>query len=176
MELRALIKIDGFRASCSVYITLGVKRPSLGREVQGSDAVARRGDHGSSVRHPVPRDTCNSASQVERVKLRRFMKKLAKEELVIPSIAAIEFLKVVGSVIGRVAAETKLRLWIRGEASIYPIEEEAIFITGEMALKYRSVPLADVTIAAMAKLLDARVVSGDPHFELMGIRTVWYEH
>ena len=72
--------------------------------------------------------------------------------------------------------ESKKACNVRALIVKLPYKEEAIFITGEMALKYRSVPLADVTIAAMAKLLDAKVVSDDPHFELMGIRTVWYEH
>ncbi|MCX8188771.1 MAG: PIN domain-containing protein [Nitrososphaeria archaeon] len=120
------------------------------------------------IAHTIP------PSEDERILIRDFMKKLAKEELFIPSIVVVEFLKIVGSVIGEDAARIRIRLWTGGGAKIVPIDEEMAFEAGKIALRYKHIPLADTIICAVAKQFNGKIVSDDPHFNTLDVKTVWY--
>ncbi|RLG51260.1 MAG: hypothetical protein DRO00_07450 [Thermoproteota archaeon] len=114
-------------------------------------------------------------SNEDRKRLKVFSSKIAREEILIPSVVAIEFLKLVGLRLGREATEVRIRQWLNTCARIPSFGEEESFLAGRMALSHRDVPLADVMIAAIAKLHKAEIVSDDPHFFELGVRTVWYK-
>jgi len=111
----------------------------------------------------------------DRRKLRDFSSKIAREGLIIPPVVIAEFMRLAGPRIGREAAEARLRLWISTCAKVLEVGEEESFIAGRMALSYRRVPLADILIGAVAKSLRASVVSDDPHFFELGVKTLWYK-
>ncbi|MBC7091638.1 MAG: PIN domain-containing protein [Nitrososphaeria archaeon] len=114
-------------------------------------------------------------SEDERIMIKDFTKKLAKEEIIIPSIVIVEFLKVVGSVIGKDSAKIRLRLWIGCGAKIVPINEEVAFAAGEMALVHKNLPLADAIIGAVARQFRGKIISDDPHFNRLDLKTIWYK-
>jgi len=72
-------------------------------------------------------------------------------------------------------AKIKLRLWIGSGAEIVPIDRDTAFLAGEVALRHRDAPIADVIISTMAQRFKATVVTDDPHFIALGVKTTWYE-
>jgi predicted nucleic acid-binding protein len=83
-------------------------------------------------------------------------------------------LKVVGSVVGKDSAKIRMGLWIGG-AKIVPIDGGVAFLAGEIALVHKNLPLADAIIGAVAKQFDGKIISDDPHFNMLDIRRVWYK-
>lgn len=63
----------------------------------------------------------------ERRKIKEFTSKLAREELIIPSIVVTEFMKIAGLVVGKDSAKIRLKLWVKGGAKILPIGGETAF-------------------------------------------------
>lgn len=114
-------------------------------------------------------------SDDERVLIKEFTKKLAKEKLFIPSVVIVEFLKAAGLIMGYEPAKIRIRLWISGGAKIVPIDEEVAFEAGEIALRYRHVPLADTIVCAVAKRFNGKIVSDDQHYNILDVKTVWYK-
>jgi predicted nucleic acid-binding protein len=72
-------------------------------------------------------------------------------------------------------AKIKLRLWIGSGAEIVPIDRDTAFLAGEVALRHRDTPIADVIISTMAQRFKATVVTDDPHFIALDVKTTWYE-
>ena len=112
----------------------------------------------------------------DRERIARFAAKVLREErLVIPSVVAVEYIRVAGRRLGRVAAVARLNLWLNSGAELAPLSREIAVKAGELSLGRPDVPLADAIIAAVALSLRAKVVSDDPHFDALGIKRVWYE-
>jgi len=110
----------------------------------------------------------------DREKIREFVARSAREGLAIPSVVVAEFVKVAGRRLGSEAAEVRIRVWISGGAKVEPIDERVAFEAGRMALA-KDVPLADALVAAVAKSTGGVVVSDDPHFRVLGVKTTWYK-
>lgn len=98
-----------------------------------------------------------------------------KGEVADPSIAIVEFIKVAGTRLGAEQAGIKLKLWIARGAGVLSVDEETAFLAGKLALRHRDVPMADVIIGALAKQHKAAVITDDPHFKTLNIKTVWYK-
>jgi predicted nucleic acid-binding protein len=49
------------------------------------------------------------------------------------------------------------------------------FLAGEIALVHKNLPLADAIIGAVAKQFNGKIISDDPHFNMLDIRRVWYK-
>jgi predicted nucleic acid-binding protein len=114
-------------------------------------------------------------SDEERRGIAIFLSRISKERLLIPSIAIIEFIKVAGTRLGAEQAEIKLRLWMARGAGVLSVDEETAFLAGELALRHRDVPMADVIIGALAKQRKATVITDDPHFKTLSLKTLWYK-
>ena len=110
----------------------------------------------------------------DREKLREFVVRRAGEGFVIPAVVVAEFIKVAGRRLGSERAEVRLRVWISSGAKVAPIDERVAFEAGRMALA-RGVPLADALVAAVAKSTGGVMVSDDPHFRELGVKTTWYK-
>ena len=55
------------------------------------------------------------------------------------------------------------------------LDEEEALVAGSMLLSHQNVPIADALIASFVKLGAAEyVVTDDPHFKTLGIRTKWF--
>jgi|GEM_PF-534394 len=118
---------------------------------------------------------CFPKSEEERERIRNFLSKIAKDTLMIPSIVVVEFIKIAGSAIGLEQAKIKLRIWIGSGAEIVPIDKDAAFLAGEVAFRHRDAPIADVIISTVARRFKATVVTDDPHFTTLDVKTTWYE-
>jgi len=55
------------------------------------------------------------------------------------------------------------------------LDEEEALVAGSMLLSHQNVPIADALIASFVKLGAAEyVITDDPHFKTLGIRTKWF--
>ncbi len=111
----------------------------------------------------------------DRDKIRVFIAKIRQEKLIIPAIAIVEYIKIAGKRIGQEAAKVRIRAWIEAGAQVAGLTEEMSFKAGILALKNPNIPLADVIIATIASSYNAQIVSDDPHFEMLGVKTLWYK-
>jgi len=111
----------------------------------------------------------------DREKIREFVARIRREKLLIPSIVVVEYIKVVGKRIGKERASVRLRSWIDSGAKVVFLTEELAFKAGELALKNPNAPLADVIISVIVSAYNARVISSDLHFNVLGIKTIWYK-
>ena len=66
-------------------------------------------------------------SDEERRSIAKFLSRISKEKLIIPSIAITEFMKVAGTRLGAEQARIKLRLWTARGAGVLPVDEETAF-------------------------------------------------
>ncbi len=96
------------------------------------------------------------------------------QRLLAPTIVFTEFLKIVGPRIGEGAARLRLNLLKDRGLRILEITEEMALSAGSLLIKHQDVPIADAIIASPVKLGDADyVVTDDPHYKILGIRTRW---
>ena len=111
----------------------------------------------------------------DREKLKHFTAKIHSETLLIPSIVITEYIKIAGRRIGKDSANIKLRHWINAGAKVIDLTEEIAFKAGDLALKHPQIPLADIIIATIAHLHNAKVITDDKHFDKLGVKTIWYK-
>jgi len=111
----------------------------------------------------------------DRDRIASFAAKVATEGLLASSLSIVEFVKVAGARIGRDAATTRLRIWKKGGLEFVPVSEEIGFLAGELGLSHPDVPLGDVVIAATARSASAEVVTDDPHYGGLGVKTLWFK-
>jgi predicted nucleic acid-binding protein len=114
-------------------------------------------------------------SREDREMLLEFQRRLAKETLLMPSIAVAEFIKVAGPRLGLAAAKAAVRNWVGAGARVTEIAWEDAEKAGEYLLKMPEVLIADALIAAQAARFSATVVSDDHHFRALGVRVTWYK-
>ena len=110
----------------------------------------------------------------DKKRLSKFLSKIIDKKIYIPSIVVVEYIKVAGKRIGRISAEMKVKAWINSGVKIISLTSQTAFEAGKLALKNPNIPIADIIIAALAQKLRAKVVTNDPHFKEIGIRTTWY--
>jgi len=114
------------------------------------------------------------ADQEMAAKTTEFFKKELRGNLLAPSIILTEFVEIAGAKIGEEAAKTRLRLLKERGMQTLPIDEENALIAGSLLLSHRNVSTADAIIASYVKTGAAEyVVTDDPHFKALGIKTKW---
>ena len=104
---------------------------------------------------------------------------LAEEELaghlLAPSIILTEFVKIAGARLGEDAATTRLRLLRERGMRTIAIDEEVALVAGNLLLSHRNAPVADALIASFAVTgVGEYVISDDPHFKTLGVKTRWF--
>lgn len=113
-------------------------------------------------------------SPEERERIATFTARISTEGLLASSISIVEFIKVVGARIGKDAATTRLRVWGKGGLEFVPVGERVAYAAGELAQSHPEVPLGDAVVAATAMEASAPVVTDDPHYEGLGVKTRWF--
>ncbi len=104
-----------------------------------------------------------------------FKDRVLGERSVISSIAVAECIRIIGRRHGLGVAEAFLKRFEAAGVAVEPVTAADAYRAGELALRHPEVPLADALIAALALRLKAKVVSDDPHFRELGVKTVWYK-
>lgn len=113
--------------------------------------------------------------EVTGEKVRSFVQKEVGRGVILPSIVLSEFLKIAGSKIGVQAAVRTLNLLKERGMKVRFIDEEVALEAGKLLVKHRNVPFADSLIAAFTSIKIAEyVLSDDPHFQIIGIKTRWF--
>jgi predicted nucleic acid-binding protein len=108
------------------------------------------------------------------LKVERFVEKEIGRKLLAPSIVLTEFIKYGGSRIGEDAARTRLRVLKEKGLRTIPITEKEALTAGSLLLASPNVPIADALIASFVKNGTAEyVITDDPHFKTLGIKTRW---
>jgi predicted nucleic acid-binding protein len=108
-------------------------------------------------------------------KIRIFVRKEMTRGVVLPSIVLSEFVKIAGSRIGIQAALNTITMLKEHGMKVQAIDEELALEAGKLLLEYGPVPLADSLIAAFASSKIAEyVLSDDPYFKDLGIKTRWF--
>lgn len=107
-------------------------------------------------------------------KMANLMDESLRLGLLLPSIVVTEFIKLAGKKLGEEASIIFLKeLTIRG-ASIVAIDENIAIEAGKFALRHWNIPIADILISATMTVHRAEhIVSDDPHFKDMKIKTKW---
>ena len=104
-----------------------------------------------------------------------FQSKILRENSVIPSIVVTEYLKIAGRIIGLTPSEIQVKRFERVGVKIEPILDTDGYVAGKLLLKNPDIPIADALIAAVAQRLRAKVVTDDPHYRVLGVKTIWYK-
>lgn len=113
--------------------------------------------------------------EATRDKVGSFVQKEVGRGVILPSIVLSEFLKIAGSKIGVQAAARTLNLLKERGMKVKFIDEEVALEAGKLLVKHRNVPFADSLIAAFTSIKVAEyVLSDDPHFQIIGIKTRWF--
>jgi predicted nucleic acid-binding protein len=111
---------------------------------------------------------------ITRDKARSFVQKELVNGMILPSIVLGEFLKIAGSKIGIQGAIRTINVLKERGAKVKSIDEELALGAGRLLLKHRDVPFADSLVAAFASIGTVDyILSDDPHFTALGIRTKW---
>ncbi len=96
------------------------------------------------------------------------------QRLLAPSIILTEFLKIAGPRMGEGAARLRLRLLKERGLRTLEFTEEMALSAGALLIKHQEIPIADAIIAAPVKLGEADyVVTDDPHYKTLSVRTRW---
>jgi len=114
-------------------------------------------------------------SEEAKKKIEDLTKKEIERRLLAPSIILAEFLKIAGPRMGEDAARVRMRLLKDMGMRTMALDEEEALVAGSMLLSHQNVPIADALIASFVKLGAAEyVITDDPHFKTLGIRTKWF--
>ena len=114
-------------------------------------------------------------SEEVRQKIVGLFEKELGRHLLAPSIILSEFIEIAGATIGEDAAKTRIRLLRDKGMKIVALGEEEAMFAGSLLLSHRNVPIADALIASFVKNGVADyVVTDDPHFRTIGVRTKWF--
>ena len=107
-------------------------------------------------------------------KAKTFVERELKCGILTSTIVIAEFVEIAGARIGEEAAKTRLRLLKERGLRIIPLDEEQALVAGSLLLSHRNVSTADAIIASYVKTgIAAYVVTDDPHFKQLGIKTRW---
>ena len=104
------------------------------------------------------------------------LRKELKEKLLAPSLVLTEFVKVAGSRMGKDSAHARLSVLRERGMQTAPIGEREALSGGDLLLAHPETPIADALIAAfVVNRLAEYVVSDDPHYRGLGVKTKWID-
>ena len=113
-------------------------------------------------------------SETLGLSIENFVEKELTKQLLAPSIVLTEFIKFAGARIGEEAAKARLRLLRDKGLRVIPLNEKEALTAGSLLLANRNVPIADALIASFVINGAAEyVISDDPHFKSLGVKTKW---
>ena len=114
------------------------------------------------------------STERERERIREVMHESLREPLIIPAVVVTEYVKAAGKRIGKEAAIAKIAGLKESGAEITTFDERTAVRAGELLLAFGDKPIGDAIIAATTLIRKARhVISDDPHFKELGLRTRW---
>lgn len=114
------------------------------------------------------------STEQEKGNIRELMHRALRERLIIPTVVIAEYIRTTGRKIGKESATTRIADLKESGAEIASLDEEIALRAGELLLRHGDKPMGDAIIAATALIKGAsHVVSDDPHFKELGLKTRW---
>ena len=109
----------------------------------------------------------STIAEVKAKTTRRLKELVAKNEGVMPTIVVAEIVQITCERRGKDMAESRYQAFISSGLQIQDLSSEIARCAGLLKSKYRNVPMGDCIIAATAIANHGKVLSDDPHFELI---------
>lgn len=109
-----------------------------------------------------------AAARAKLVQVRR------EKRGIVPAVVVAEVMNLVCREAGRDRAWEHLRALEVSGLDLASLDPGVAAQAGMLQCSYRDLPLADAIVAAVAMENDGRVISDDPHFDLVrGLRVAW---
>lgn len=110
-----------------------------------------------------------------RERVKALLQRELANRLLAPSIVLAEFIKHAGPKMGKDSAEARLARLKEEGMRVVPIGEREAIVAGGLLLAHHDAPTADALIASLVRSGRGQyVLSDDPHFRAMGIKTRWF--
>lgn len=113
-------------------------------------------------------------SEDDKKLLKKFTSKIFRRKVYLPLVVVVEYIKIAGKRLGSEGAENRLLSWLASGVHLVEMTYNDAVEAGKILLIH-DVPVADAIIASIAKRLKAPVVSDDPHFSELKVKTIWYK-
>lgn len=99
---------------------------------------------------------------------------IRKKNGLVPSIVIADLSSIICRYLGVVDAKSIVYSLIFNNFSIVEVNSDDALVAGILKCKHKNVPIGDCLIAAIAKRLNASVLTDDLHFkEELGVKTLW---
>lgn len=109
----------------------------------------------------------STVAEVKAKTTRRLKELVAKNEGVMPTIVVAEIVQITCERRGKDMAESRYQALISSGLRIQDLSSEIARCAGLLKSKYRNVSMGDCIIAATAIVNHGRVLSDDPHFDVI---------
>jgi predicted nucleic acid-binding protein len=109
----------------------------------------------------------STIAEVKAKTTRKLKEIVAKNIGVIPTIVVAEIVQITCERRGKDMAESRYQALINSGLHIQDLSSEIARCAGLLKSKYRNVPMGDCIIAATAIVNHGRVLSDDPHFDVI---------
>lgn len=105
---------------------------------------------------------------------RRFRTLVSKNEGILPTIVLAEITQITCSLRGKDMAESRYQALIQSGLEIQDLNPSIALQAGLLKSENQNLPMGDCIIAATAIINHARVLSDDPHFDLVTeVKRTW---
>ena len=109
----------------------------------------------------------SNVTEVRAKTTRRLKELVAKNEGVMPTLVVAEIVQITCERRGKDMAESRYQALISSGLRIQDLSSEIARCAGLLKSKYRNIPMSDCIIAATAIVNHGRVLSDDPHFDII---------
>jgi predicted nucleic acid-binding protein len=109
----------------------------------------------------------STEAEVKTKTTRKLKALVAKNEGVLPTIVVAEIVQITCERRGKDMAESRYQALTGSGLQIHDLNREIARCAGLLKSKYRNVPMGDCIIAATAIANHGRVLSDDPHFDVI---------
>ena len=109
----------------------------------------------------------SNVTEVRAKTTRRLKELVAKNEGVMPTLVVAEIVQITCERRGKDMAESRYQALISSGLRIQDLTSEIARCAGLLKSKYRNIPMGDCIIAATAIVNHGRVLSDDPHFDII---------
>ena len=109
-----------------------------------------------------------------RDSVRALLQRELASRLLAPSVVLTEFIKIAGARMGEAAALARIAQLKECGLRVVPVGERHALAAGKLMLAHNETPMADALIASFVASRDAAyVVSDDPCYRTLGVKTKW---
>ncbi|KPV64810.1 MAG: tRNA(fMet)-specific endonuclease VapC [Candidatus Bathyarchaeota archaeon BA1] len=113
-------------------------------------------------------------AETKRKTSKRLRELTERQKGILPTIVIGEVVRITCEKRGKEEAEARHLLLIRSGLQIQDLDQDIAREAGLLKCRYRNVPMGDCIIATTATMKRAKVLSDDPHFDVMReIKRTW---